>query len=877
MRAANGEIAPLIWSKVIGRHWRREPKVPATLILLLALGVAVFLAVRLANRAAVTGFSLFTESISGDSDLIVRPEAGRFSEVELLSLREALGDSPAAMFPVLEATAAIDSAPDSPLLRIVGSDLVAISNAPYLQEGDFRSPFASLTDEFASVLSRPDRVFVAEDFPSPDPVKKGNTLTFYLGGKEKTVTVAGILENDPLRPRIPQNLVLLDLPGAQTLTGNAGTLSRIEVRVPPGPDFALHLAEARERLVAWGEGRFIVETPEQRRESATQMSAAFRLNLTILSTLALIVGAYLILQAMEASVIRRRYEISILRCLGVTPAQIRVIWLAESAVLGLLGSLTGIVLGVLLAQGMVRAIASTVNTLYFETTAGSASLHPAEAGLALGFGVVVSLTAGWLPAREASRVPPALGVATGSRGGGLKLLRMPWLGVVFTLLAAGLSLLPPLVTGAGHIIPLGGYLAALLFLAGLSILAGLLFRPLCRLLRLGDSSPLRTYAASQFRQPEGRHRLAAAGLLAAFGMSAAMGILVASFENTLTAWIRQLLKADVYIAAAGADSVSSGDRISEEVWRAIGSREGVDGLDRIRVYPVTISGQEAWLAGSHYNRSDRRLRLIWLNRPADTGADALEKAGDDDFPCWINEPFSRKFGANRGDRFPVPTPAGPRTVRVAGVYADYGSERGTVIVAQRFTREWFDDTSVNNLAVFLEPGVDAERWINAFREDHPGLVARTNRKLREDALALFRQTFRVTYALEAIAVVVAVAGLGLAMVGLLLDRKAELSTLRELGWSRRQIAAAAAWEGLGLSLVGALGGLVLALILGLLLVYVINRQSFGWTLDLAVPWLSFAGLVAALLATGAVVSWFVGNRIANLRSDDVLEPRPTED
>lgn len=600
------------------------------------------------------------------------------------------------------------------------------------------------------------------------------------------------------------------------------------------------------------------------------MSSAFRLNLTILSTLALIVGGYLILQAIEASVIKRRSEIAILRCLGVTPQQIRQAWLAESIILGVGGSALGVVIGFLLAQGMVRGISATVNTLYYETTAQSAAFDPREALLAFGFGVVISVIAGWLPAREASKVAPAHAAITGRRGGGLKFLQKPWLGVLLTVLAIGLAKLPPYTTSLGSTIPLGGYASAFFFLLGISILAGVFFPIIHWLLTSFRKEPRRAYAASQFRLPEGRHRLAAAGLVTAFGMSAAMGILVASFESTLTAWIQQMLKADVYIASAGAQSVTNENKIPEKTWHRILTTKGIAGYDRLRRYTIDYEGRETWLGGSDYNNINNHLQVIWVDEPDDSvGTEMVRNEKDGRFPAWVSETFSRRFSVAKGDVFEIPTPIGRQPIRAVGIYADYGSERGTILVNRRYTREWFGDNALNNLAIYLDKGVDADRWVADFSKEFPGIVVRTNRKLRDDALRLFKQTFRVTYALEGIAVIIAVAGLGLAMVGLLLERKTELATLKELGMTRRGIARAAMWEGIGLSVVGVVGGLILSVFLGWLLVYVVNRQSFGWTLNFQVPWFMFLGLVIALISTGAIVAWIVGYKIANIQSDEI--------
>lgn len=851
-------IGRVLWSRMIWRHWAREPFLTATLVGILALGVAVFLAVRLANKAAVSGFGLFTESISGESDLILRPAAGTLDDGLLRELREVTGALPVHYFPVLELSGVLEGEEESGLLRFVGVDLVAVGNAIRQSAGGTGGSLREGGDDF---LGEGDAAFVGEPFARARDLSEGDRIRFWIGEAAAELRIASLLTGSPNRPAVPENLVLLDLPSLQAIAGEKG-LSRVEIRFPEGADAATNEAEITARLAGVAAERgYLLETPEDRKSSVTRMSAAFRLNLTILSGLALLVGVYLVMQAMEAAVTKRRGEIAILRSLGVTPAQIRRTWLTEALVLGLVGSLFGIALGRLLASGLVGAIAATVNTLYYETTTSAVTLHPGEAAFSLAFGLFASLVAGWIPAREAALVLPAQAMRQGSQGGGMVLLRRWPLGFVLFAAAFGAAHLPPLVFPSGTAFPLGGYLAALLAVLGGSVLLCLLFRPLSRLLGVGEGEAMRRYAASRLGAVGGRHRLTAAGLSVAIGMSAAMAILVASFETTLTAWIGQILKADLYVAAPGSPSVANANAIGEADWKRILDLPGVEGADTLQRHAVTYEGREILVGGgSYHDDPERRLQLLWIEAPDETGTDLLDEA-------WVSEPFARRFGMGKGDSIELPTPAGNQTVILTAVYADYGNESGTVLLPRELTSRWFGDTSVSNLAIYASPEVDPEQLLERIKGEFPSLVARTNGRLREESIRIFHQTFAVTYALEAIAVVIAVGGLGLALAGLLLERRNELATLRSLGATRRDIARAAMWEGLGISFVGLVGGIGVSFFLGWILIGVINPQSFGWTLRYAVPWGTFVLLSGITLATAGGVAWAVGWRNANLKSD----------
>lgn len=858
-------IGRLLWSRIIWRHWRREPRLTFVLVGILALGVAVFLAVRLANKAAVSGFGMFTESIAGESDFILRPRAGTLRVEILRQLRDEAGAIPVGIFPVLEVSAALSERPENGLLKLVGADLVALQNAgTYAGDGTSVSGDSAGGDD--SILGLPDRGFVGAAFAKRFGVEKDEQLSVIVNDQIIDFTIAGVVPEDPNRPAVPDNLVLMDLPGLQKLSGLEGKLTRVELRIAPGTQAEQNRQKIGAAMWDLAAARgWVLETPEDRKSSVTQMSAAFRLNLTILSGLALLVGIYLIMQAMEAAVVKRRAEIAVLRSLGVTPAQIRAAWLWEGLILGVVGAIAGIILGRLMAVGLVVAISRTVNTLYYETTTSAVTLETGEMAFSLVFGIVASLTAALIPAREASLTAPAQSMRQGGQGGGLALLRNWPLGLLLLVAGIAFAFVPPRVLSSGSIVPVGGYLAAVVLVLSASLLIGLLFRPLASLLGRGKRDAMRHYAASQLRRPEGRHRLTAAGLAVAIGMSAAMAILVASFESTLTGWIQQLLKADIYVAAAGSNSVTNENTLSAVTWQELEKMEGIAGMDKLRRYKVSIGDNDFFLGGADYNDDPERfLQLMWLNPPKVKGPNSLEVRETEPFPGWISESLARRFSLEVGSEIPLPTPDGTKRIEVTGIFAEYGNETGTLVIARNLTRDWFQDDRVSNMAVYAGPGADIDALLEQIREAFPGVVARSNENLKAESIRIFHQTFAVTYALEAIAVIIAVAGLGLALAGLLLERRGELTTLKSLGATRADIARASMWEGIGLAGAGLVGGYLLSFLLGWILIFVINPQSFGWTLSYRVPWLSFVGLAIITLITAGAVAWAVGYRNANL-------------
>ena len=347
-------------------------------------------------------------------------------------------------------------------------------------------------------------------------------------------------------------------------------------------------------------------------------------------------------------------------------------------------------------------------------------------------------------------------------------------------------------------------------------------------------------------------------------MTAGMAILVASFEQTVQGWVRRALQADLYVSSAGAQSASAQNRISNAAALAITTHPAVDRSAQLTSHAVDLDGIPTLLSGTDLENPSTRPDLPWITPPRD---DAIFDPARNATLAIVSESFTDRFQVGPGSMLRLPTPSGVREVTVAGVFADYGNERGSIIVARRLVREWFAEDSITSLAIYLKPGADADTVRADLSAQYPGLMVYTNAKLRDEVLRIFRQTFSITYALEVIGVAVAMTGLALTLASVLLDRRDELTTLRALGFRRRQIALAASIEGLAVSTCAVIGGLVRSLALGWLLIHVINKQSFGWTLSAALPVGPLAVLGIGVAATGWIVSYAVGLWGADLPAD----------
>ncbi len=861
------------------RHWRSAPRQTALQILILALGIAVFFSIRLANRAAVSSFQNFTGLLTQSSDWQIRAPAGKLPAGILGDLRAALGNEPVEILPVVETTAAQPrSQAQEPIggretFNLLGLDLVAVQNLgasdatgrDWLNPSTTSAPVSGNNDLW-STLQKTNAVFISPALAAKLRLKTGDAFPVVINENIVTLEIAGLIPASASSPAPPENLLVMDLPSLQHLAHRENQLDRVEFVVADGPDANARRTQLRDQLTRLGRGRWQVLSPQDRRAAASTMTQAFRMNLVILSLIGLLVGLYLIFQSLDGAVVRRREEIGVLRSLGVTERMIRRAWLLEALFLGLAGGSLGALLGWGGAQLAVRLVGRTVNALYYATTVDSARLNGWEFVGALLLAVAASLVAGWWPAWQAGKTPPAQILARHAESQERRTpLQSAPLAVLLLALSVGLAWLPPLRLAGAWRFPLGGYLAALMLIVGGGMFCGHLLRWLARWLHFtGRHFVAAKIATSHLVKSTSRHRLAAAGLLCAVTMAAGMIILVASFETTMRGWINRTFQADLYISSDGAQSASTESRISPATWHALLASPEIAEANVMQSMGIEIAGLPTLLVGVDMDFSRRHPNLTWRQPPLDQ---SIYDFRQNESRALVSESFSDRFQVRRGGQITITTPAGQKTLIIAGVFSDYGNERGSLVVDRRHFTAWFGDEMATSLVVFTRTNLSPDTVQAELTAKYPGLSILTNRHLRQEILRIFRQTFSVTYALELIGVIVAVIGLGMTLSSILLDRRGELTTLRALGLRRGELAQAAAVEGALLAVCGVLAGTAASLGLGWILIYVINKQSFGWTLQFAVPWFTLCALGVLVVGAGTVVAYLVGNRGSHLAAD----------
>lgn len=825
---------PVLWRNGL-RYLGRRPWATALMILGVALGVAVVVAIDIANVGARRAFDLSTEALAGRATHQIAGGAQGLDEQIYTRLRVEGGLRTIA--PVISDYFISPQLGGRPL-QLLGLDPFA--------DGPFRSVFGSNGPDTAALtafLTRPGALLLSKELADRYGLATGDALTLVIDGQQRQGEVAGLLAPaDGYSRQALAGVVVADISTAQELTGRLGRLDRIDVILPDDEP------AGRARIEALLPAGVKLAPASARSGTVAEMTLAFRVNLTAMSLLALVVGMFLIYNTITFSVVQRREMFGTLRCLGVTDREIFGLVLAEAALVGLVGSLLGLGLGVALGRGAVALVSQTINDLYFVSTVSGFTVPLASLLKGLVLGVAATMAAAFPPAREAARIEPRSALRRSAIEDSF-LRAAPWLALAgLGLLIAGSLVL--LVRSRSLNVAFAGITGVVIGLAlqtPLFTRFGMQQAP--RLLR-PIFGPLGRMAPRDIAQSLSRTSIAIAALMVAVSVTIGVTLMIDSFRGTVQTWLQQSLQGDLYITTPG---VTAAD---------------VSGtLD-----PAVVAAVERWPDAQQV----RRLRRTLVDSPLGAmqvaaidrltyGPELFASASGPPAEMWrqveagavlVSEPFANRYGLGRGSEVRLDTPQGQRTFPVVGVYYDYASSAGVVMMALPLYRNLWGDPGLTALAVDLAANVDPNASANALADSLAPLqqvLVQPNRVLRSEALIVFDRTFAITAALRLLATLVAFVGVLSALLALQLEREREMGILRALGLTVGQLAQLILLE---TGLMGLAAGLLAwptGLALSVILVYVINLRAFGWTLQMQItpgPFLAALGiaLLAALLA-----------------------------
>jgi putative ABC transport system permease protein len=827
---------------------RRHPMRLALPAVGVAVGVAAVAAIHHANASVTESFREAAESLSGRSDFVVTGVAG-VPVAALRSLAFLWGHGSFA--PAVTGTAVVDDG-SGEIAEILGID----------PGGDrvVRDMKVVGAQRIEKVLS-PDSVFLGQSFARRHRLAPGDKFYIVSGGVRRSVTVAGLLELSGVARAAGGDLLVTDVFTAQRLLGREGFVDRVDIVLDPGESRDAMARLIRARLPAG----LTLQPPGASAATAGRMVRAFRFNLNALGSLTLLVGVFLIANAVSISVLRRRPEIATLKALGTSRGTIFAAFLAEGLFVGAAGTALGELGGVFLARAALRSVAGTVGSIYLPTAHIAAAAYSTPALAAGIVGMSAALVATILPAAEAMRVAPAPAMRSGSvESVRRRNLTGQAVAALILLVLAAAAATAPAVDG----FPLFGFAAVGLVVAALAFAAPLAVRsatraasvPLARL--FGASGRL---AAGFFGGSLARNAVAVAALGMALAMTLAMIVTVSSIRETVRVWVEQTLRSDLFVkAAAGRSRGFIGD-LPPEVIPFLRSVPGVAALDPLRVRDATDEqGRPYTVASGDFRVLARLGGLPFLGgRNAEEAASAARARSE----VLVSEPYARRFGVESGGTVRLATPRGERTFRVEGVYRDYSNDKGTVMLDRALYLSLFDDPRVTSVAVVAAAGTDAQelrRRILAAAQGRYAVSISTNRELRRAALEIFDRTFAVTRALEAIAIAVAILGIANALVASAVERRRSFGLLRAIGADAGQIRRSVLLEAALTGSVAAVAALAAGAVFAYLLLAVLNPQSFGWTVALDIPAGRLALTVAVVLAAALAAGIFPGRVAASV-------------
>lgn len=865
-----------------GGQWRASPGRAATAVVAIAIGVALGLGVHLVNRSALEEFGAAIAVVNGDAQLQLRATTGNGFDEAVYPL-VAADPRVRAASPVIEFEAEVLPAhgPEGDMdaasrsngrmparLRVIALDPLRAAEVtpglmPVLERGEDRDAQpVSLFDD--------DAVFLSAAAMQALQLRPGEVLQLRAGLAAATLRIAGSVPG----AAPGQVLAVMDVGSAQWRLQRPARLSRIDLRLAPGTTpsaLAAALAPVLPADATWS-------GPDAGRQRMSNLSRAYRVNLNVLALVALFTGGFIVYTTIALGVVRQQQELALLGVLGAPRRLPSALVLGQGAVLGAIGALLGVAAGVALAAVTLALTGGDLGGGYFRGSTPALHVDAGAVALFAALGMAVGLAGSALPARALRALAPASALKSGSSESTLRRRHAAAWSAVLAAVGAGLLMLPP-VQG----LPLAAYAAIAAWLLAGIVFVPLVTRALAALAARGSAAvwrrPALWLAVQRIRGAPGSAATALAGVVASVALATAMAIMVHSFRGSVEHWLDTVLPADLYGRAGGSSTPSP---LDDAMRARIAALPGVAGVEFLRALeleldparpPVTILARP--LAGDEA-RARLPLTGALLPAPAGTVPIHVSEAMVDLYGFTPGRTVSLPLGpgaaagASGGHGAPDGRPAGrePATVArhgadpppryfVAGVWRDYARQHGAIAIDAAQYRAITGDRSVSELAIRLAPGASAQQVLDELRARLPQLEAlefRSAGELRELSLRIFDRSFAVTYALEAIAIVVGLFGVAAAYAGEAIARRREFGMLRHLGLTRGDVVRSFALESALLILAGVAWGAAVGVAIAAVLVHRVNPQSFHWTMDMAWPLPLLAASACALIALGVAAA-----------------------
>ena len=782
----------------------------------IALGVAVVLAVDLANASAAKSFSMAAKQISGQASHRIVTANGLLAERYYRQLRLAVSQNSllvsVTLLPIV--TGYVEAKTQSGrLFRVLGSDPLAQLN--------INTVTINTVTESASLFDQADLTeLLTLPYAAILPRATGIEPTFEVvsGANAKPASLAVIKRVTD--PRL-DNLIFMDISNAQSVLAMQGFLSHIDVIIPEGAEQAAQVNALTEQLPV---GLLIQDLATQN-EALQNLTASFSLNLTAMSLLALLVGMFLIYNTMAFTVVQRRELIGILRALGVSRRELFCVILGEALLLGLIGTLLGVLLGLWLGINLVDLVLQTVSDLYYALTLKTVAITPFSVTKAVLLGLVATVFASWLPALAAARVPAGSLLSRAQ-------LEANWRSLLPTFVV--LAVIAAVIGSAVLWLSKGlaaGFIAIFLLVLGCALLVPGFVYIVVWLIGHYVRQPIFAMSLRAISRHLSRTGVAIAALMVAFSATVGVGIMVDSFRHGVTLWLEEQLSADFYLRPVKIGTANT--LVQADVLEQLNELQQSELIRDFSTY--------RWQA-IQVNNQPTTLMAIDLAAGAEQSYRLL--AGDEE-QTWtalrdhgaviVSEPLAYRHQLQVGDTVQLATPEGQRAFDIAGIFLDYSSEHGRILIDSKTFQRYWKDANVYSIAIYgYDDLATLRQTLQRVLGQLQPLELRSNREIYQLTLTVFDRTFTITNVLRILAIAVAFLGMLGALLALQLERQREFAILRALGMTLNEIRQLLCLQTGFMGLLAGLLALPLGLLLAALLIFVINRRAFGWSLPFQV-------------------------------------------
>ncbi len=810
-------------------HVRRSRSLYVLTVLGVALGVGAVLSIQIINGNALAAFRGSMRAVSGEVDLVVLGRLPTFHES--LHARAAGTPGVARAWPMLRTDVAVRG--ERLYLELYGIDLFQ----------PIGLPLDSTDADVAAALIEPGWTAITPELAEERGLRMGDTLAVAAGSRAATLRIGAIVDFRRLAPLASTRLVVMDLAQAQHFFGEPGLINQIDLRLTSDADRQIVTDALTQELGPTVD----VLTPEQREQRAEGLLSAFRLNLTALSLISLFVGLFLVFASTQASLVRRRREFGVLRSIGATRGQVLALMLTEAVALGAVGVVLGLGCGYWVAIANVDVVSATLTNIYLLSEIERLELPPGMFALAAAIGVGGALIGSLGPALDMARREPKNLLSAYVLHERLRTAAAP-LALFGTVIVLGSGLWYGVV---GRAWQPAGFVLAVALLLGFPLLTPLMIRLATGRVRARDFGFVYSLRGLGVRLRA--TAVAVAALAVAVSMLTGITVMVSSFRQTLTVWVEGTLLADVYITSESWARSTGPAPLDTTFLGPVRAMPEVDGIDLVRTFTAYVGNRRVGFGGVDFGSGLPETRYPFLET---SGPDPIRQVHEDG-AVIISEPFARKENRWSGDSIRLFGRDGPVSLRVAGVYYDYASEGGYVTMDLVTMDDVYGPAPLTNIALYLQDDADAQRVVDTVRDLVAGqpLDVRSNRGLKTEVYRIFEETFAITRILQAMGLLIAACGITLTLIVIARERVSELALYRALGALREQIFTVFLGKGLAMAALALVLGTVGGTLLAIILIFVINRAFFGWTIQPYWPWgtLGLQALAILAVAAGAAV------------------------